>query len=234
VLVAAAVRYVKREPDRVLTGMLAFSGVFGLVTGMYFVGRSLQIQLMLLFPAWGLALALAAWTAVGSLRAEGSDRVRLRRLLIPACAALIGYGVMVAAIARLPQPQQQVDRLSNGGRPQDLKPVEGLVESWTNPGEHVLLIGTTPEHLIADRSHVVNVSPLNGVTSLISPADADRSIDQLEDEGGNLVIERVSAPPPTGFFRIPEFAEILRQRGYALIAEDPTLHIRVWRRTTPG
>ena len=234
VLVIAAVRYVRREPDRVLTGMLAFSGVFGLVTGMYFVGRSLQIQLILLFPAWGLALALAAWTAITSLRAADSDRVRLRRLLIPACAALIGFGVMVAAIARLPQPQQQIDRLRDGSRAPDLEPVERLVESRTTPGEHVLLIGTAPEHLIADRSHVVNVSPLNGVTSLISPADADRSIDQLQDDGGNLVIERVSAAPPTGFFRIPEFAQILRQRGYALIAEDPTLHIRVWRRTTPS
>jgi hypothetical protein len=231
VVVLAAVRYVRREPDTVLTGMLAFSGVFGLVTGMYFVGRSLQIQLMLLFPAWGLALALAAWTAAGSLRAARSDRVRLRRLLIPACAALIGLGVMVAAIARLPQPQRQVDRLSDGGTPQDLNPVERLVESWAKPGEHVLLIGTTPEHLIADRSRVVNVSPLNGITSLISPADADRSIDQLEDEGGDLVIERVSAPPPSEVFRIPEFATILRQRGFTLIADDPTLHIRIWRRT---
>ena len=42
------------RPDRVLTGMLAFSAIFGLVTGMYFVGRSSQFQLMLLFPAWGL------------------------------------------------------------------------------------------------------------------------------------------------------------------------------------
>ena len=39
-LLIAAVRYVRREPDRALTGMLAFSGVFGLETGMYFVGRS--------------------------------------------------------------------------------------------------------------------------------------------------------------------------------------------------
>ena len=157
--------------------------------------------------------------------------MRLRRLLIPACAALIGFGVMVAAIARLPQPQRQVDRLRNGGTPQDLKPVERLVESWSTPGEHILLIGTTPEHLIADRSHVVDVSPLNGITSLISPAEANRSIDQLEDEGGDLVIERVSALPPSGFvFRIPEFAEILRQRGFVLVGEDPSLHVRVWRR----
>jgi hypothetical protein len=67
-LLIAAVRYVRDEPDRVVTGMLAFSAIFGLVTGMYFVGRSSQFQLMLLFPAWGLSLALLAWNAVPPLR----------------------------------------------------------------------------------------------------------------------------------------------------------------------
>ena len=48
----AAVRYVREDPDRTLTAMLAFSGIFGLATAMYFVGRSSQFQLMLLFPPW--------------------------------------------------------------------------------------------------------------------------------------------------------------------------------------
>ena len=73
----AAVRYVRNDPDRVLTGMLAFSPIFGVVTGMYFVGRSSQYQLMLLFPAWGFSLALLAWTAARSLRSAASDRTRL-------------------------------------------------------------------------------------------------------------------------------------------------------------
>jgi hypothetical protein len=223
-LLIAAVRYVRNEPDRVLTGMLAFSSVFGLVTGMYFVGRSSQYQLMLLFPAWGFSLALVAWTAARSLMAAASDRLRLRRLLIPACAALIGFGVMISAIDRLPQPQKQVDRLD---------PAERFIEARTHPGEDVLLIGLTPEHLLADRAGVVNVSPLNGVTSLISPAEANRSIDELYDSGGDLVIERVSALAAGGFvFGVPEFANILRQRGYALVSEDRKLHIRVWRRQT--
>ena len=76
-----------------------------------------------------------------------------------------------------------------------------------------------------------NVSPLNGVTSLFSPAEADRSLDQLEDSGGDLVIERLSDLPPRGFlFGVPEFATILRERGYRLVAEYPGLHLRVWRR----
>ena len=77
----------------------------------------------------------------------------------------------------------------------------------------------------------MNTSPLNGVTSLLSPAAADRSLDQLKDEGGDLVIERVSALPPRGFaFGIPEFATILRQHGYRLVAQSPSLQMRVWRR----
>jgi hypothetical protein len=227
----AAVRYVRNDPDRTLTGMLAFSSIFGLVTGMYFVGRSSQFQLMLLFPAWGFSLALVAWTAGSALRSAAGDRLRVRRTLIPACLALIGFGVMVAALDRLPQPRQQVDRLRAGGSAHNLAPYERLIEARTQPGEHILLIGIGPEHLLADMAGVVNVSPLNSVTSLVSPAEANRSINQLEDSGGNLVIERVSALPPRGFaFGIPEFATILRQRGYRLVAEYPALHLRVWRR----
>lgn len=231
-LLVAAVRFVRREPDRVLTGMLAFSAVFGLVTGMYFVGRSSQFQLMLLFPAWGLSLALLAWIALDCLRAAATDRARLRRILLPALACLVGFGVMISAIDRLPQPQRQVDRLRAGGTPNRLTPrAVQFVESWTHPGEDILLIGTAPDHLVADRAGVVNVSPLNGFTSLLSPAEADRALDQLEDADGSEVIERVSALPPRGIaFGIPELATILRQRGYQLVSEDRGLYLRVWRR----
>jgi hypothetical protein len=230
-LLIAAVRYVRDEPDRVLTGMLAFSSTFGLATGMYFVGRSSQFQLMLLFPAWALSLALVSWVAAHSLRSAASDRARLRRLLLPASAALVGFGVMVSAIDRLPQPQRQIERLRAGGTPHDFEPLERYVESNTHPGEHVLLLALAPDHLVADKTGVINVSPLNGVGSLFSPKEADRSLDQLEDEGGTVVIERTSSLPPKGFaFGIPEFATILRQRGYALVSENPSLYVRVWRR----
>jgi hypothetical protein len=232
-LVMAAVRYVRREPDVTLTAMLAFSGAFGLATGMYFVGRSSQFQLMLLFPAWGLSLTLVAWTLAGQLRAAAGDRLRLRRVLIPACAALIGFGVMVSAIDRVSPPWRQIDRLSDGGPAvNDLLPAQAYVEANSRPGDHVLIIGTTLDHRVADRAGVVNVSPLNGTTSLVSTAEADRSLDQLEDEGGNQVFESVSDVPSAGglVFDIPEFATILRQRGYTLVGEDPASGLRLWRR----
>jgi hypothetical protein len=233
-LLMAAVRYVRDDPDRTMTGMLAFSGVFGLVTGMYFVGRSSEFQLMLLFPAWGFALALVAWTAAGSLRRAGADSLRLRRLLLPGCVALIGLGVMISSLDRIPPPWRQIDRLKAGGPAPDNRPTEQFIESYARAGEKVLIIGmggTSPDHLLADRIGVINVSPLNSVTSLISPSEADRALNQLKDEGGDQVFEAVSEPPANGFlFSIPEFATILRQHGYRLIADDPGLHLRVWRR----
>jgi hypothetical protein len=188
---------------------------------------------MLIFPAWGFSLALVAWAAALALRSRAGDRLRLRRILIPACLALSGFGAMVATIDRLPQPRAQIDRLRAGGTAPDLAPYERFIEARTAPGEDILLIGVPPEHLVADRAGVVNVSPLNGVTSLISPAEANRSIDELEDSGGDLVIERVSAVPPGGFsFGVPGFAGILRQRGFALVSRDPATGLQVWRRSS--
>lgn len=221
-LVLAAVRYVRDDPDRTLTTMLAYSGAFGLASAMYFVGRSSQFQLLLLFPAWGLALAPLAWTAARSLRAERANRTRLVRLLLPACAALIGFGVMISALDRVSRPWRQVDRITTGGPgANDLLPEQRFVAARTSPGEDVLIIGTTLDHRVAERAGVVNVSPLNFVTSLISPAEADRTLDQLYDSGGTEVFESVA---------IPEFAAILRARGYRLLGVDPESGLRLWRR----
>ena len=85
---------------------------------------------------------------------------------------------------------------------------------------------------MADRAGVVNVSPVNGVTGLIVPDEAERAINQLEEEGGNTVFESVSHVPGAGglVIAIPELAGILRQRGYRLVGEDPDIHMRLWRR----
>jgi hypothetical protein len=229
-LVLAAVRYVRDEPDRAMTSLLAFSGAFGLASAMYFVGRSSQFQLMLLFPAWGLALAPLAWTAARSLRAERGNRAALARLLLPACAALIGFGLMVSALDRVSPPWRQVDRITTGGPGvNDLLPAQRYVEANTRPGEPVLIIGTTLDHRVAERAGVDNVSPLNYITSLISPAEADRALDQLEEAGGTRVFESVTGLP--GFRgAIPEFAPILQARGYRPVAADPDSGLRLWRR----
>jgi hypothetical protein len=227
------VRYARDDADRTLTGMLAFSGAFGLATGMYFVGRSIEFQLMILFPIWALSLALVAWTAAGALRSARADRRRLSVVLLPAAVALIGFGVMVSAIDRVSPPWRQVDRLVKGGRAIDDTPnAQRFIESRTSPGDHVLVIGTPLDHRLADRAGVRNVSPFNGFIALVSPAEADRSLDQLEDEGGSEVFEAVTAPSAINPYwsKLTGFATILRQRGYRLVERDPSSGLRLWRR----
>ncbi|MDX6607455.1 MAG: hypothetical protein QOD14_1995 [Solirubrobacterales bacterium] len=230
-LLTAAIRYVRVDPDRMLTAMLGFSGAFGLITGMYFVGRSIELQLMILFPVWSFSLALVAWSAAGALRSARADRGRLVRLLLPAAAALIGFGVMVSAIDRVSPPWRQVSRLEEGGGgAYDLLNAQRFIESHTQPGDHVLVIGTPVDHRLADRAGVTNVSPLNSLIALVSSAEADRSLDQLQAEHGTEVFETVTAPNPINpLTRIPEFATILRQRGYHLVEQDPSSGLRLWR-----
>ena len=100
---------------------------------------------------------------------------------------------MISALDRVSPPWRQIDRLSmSGPGANDLLGAQRYVEAHTSPGEHVLILGTTLDHRVADRAGVVNVSPINGETALITPAEADRALDQLEDEGGDLVFEPLS------------------------------------------
>ena len=228
-LLVAVVRYVRAEPDRTLTGMLAFAGVFGLVTGFYFAGRSVPWQLMLLFPVWGFALALLAWTAAGALRTARGDSLRLRRLMLPAFAALAGFGVMVASIGRFPPPWQQVDRLAAGGEAANDQPaVQEFVDSNTSPGEHVLIIGTRLDHRVAERAGVVNTSPYFGELALVSEQDVNRAIDFLEDDGGHKVFETVVPLEFLTHGAFPEVERILRHRGFQRVKSDPASGLVEW------
>jgi hypothetical protein len=210
-ILTAAVRFVGRREDRTLTAMLAYSGVFGLLAGSYFAGRSLPWQLMLLFPTWGLALALLTWAVVGYLRSERGES--LRRLTVPSLVAMIGFGVMVASIATISPPWQEVERLGRSGAAEaDVPEVQRFVEQNTEPGEKVLLLGTPTDHRIAERAGVQNVSPFNSALALFSPREVDRAISALEREGGTKVF---LSQAPTGREHGPDLvARALLSAGF--------------------
>jgi hypothetical protein len=229
VLLTAAVRYVRAAPDATLTAMLAFAGTFGLLTGFYFAGRSLPYQLMLLFPVWGFALALLTWTVTLSLRSARGDPLRLRRLILPAFATLAGFGVMVAAIDRFPLPWQQVERLSASGEAVfDQRADQRFVDAQTTPGDRVLILGVRLDHRIAERAGVVNASPFFSVAALISQREVERAIDFLEDDGGRKVFEHATEGVYPFAKPLPEFAEILRQRGFERLRRDRASGLVEW------
>ncbi len=234
-LLTAAVRRVHGGRDRTLTAMLAFAGVFGLLTGFYFAGRSLPYQLMLLFPVWGLALALLTWTVALGLRSARGDWPRLRRLILPAFATLAGFGAMIAALDRFPPPWQQVDRLTAGGVAVNDQPaVQRFVDRHTSPGEHVWIIGAHLDHRVADRAGVVNTSPYFGYEGLISQTDVERALDFLRDEGGNKVFESVYPLEAITRQRFPQLAEMLRQRGFEPVSRERPDGFVEWRSGAGG
>jgi hypothetical protein len=230
-ILAAAVCYVQARHNSTLTAMLAYAGTFGLLTSLYFAGRSQPWQLMLLFPVWGLALALLAWTAARSLSSVGAQRTSLARLLLPSLAALCGFGVMIAAIATFPQPWKQVERLSRSGSAvYDVPGVQRLVDERTDPGEAILLFGTLTDHRVAERAGVVNVSPWNNALSLFSEREVMRALDALEQEQGSKVfLDRGPDPAGPGLFndRGPVPA-LLRARGYEQVVGDPDSQLVVF------
>ena len=65
-IVTATVRSARGASNRVLTGMLAWSGIFGLGAGSYFVGRSHPEALIASFSAWAFSLALLTVVAVAN------------------------------------------------------------------------------------------------------------------------------------------------------------------------
>ena len=133
-IAAAAVRLVRRAEDVVLTAMLAWIGVFGLIAGAYFAGRSHPQVLIDLFSPWALALVLLTIVAVRALAA------RDWRAPAPAeLAVLFGFGLAVCSLAQTPAPWSQVARI------RDLAPVaifrqraaEAFVAEQTRPHEKI-------------------------------------------------------------------------------------------------
>jgi hypothetical protein len=223
-ILVAAVRYAQSRPGSVLTAMLAYAGTFGLLTSTYFAGRSLPWQLMLLFPVWGLTLALLTWVAAQSFGFTAANRASSRSL-VPSLAVLCGFGVMVAAIATFPPPWRQVERLSESGvAAYDSRDVQRYIEDRTNPGEKILFIGTYTDHRLAERAGVVNVSPWNYALSLFSERDVLRALDALEREGGSEVFVYRGAFFPT-IDPLSDAMAVMQAHGYRQVttSEDDRL-----------
>jgi hypothetical protein len=229
-LLTASVRFARGAPDRTVTALLAFAGVFGLLTGGYFAGRSLPWQLWGLVPAWGLALGVLGLVAWNALRTTGRDS--LARVAVGAFAALSGVGLMVASIDRFPLPWQQLDRIAAGGEPVfEQGPQRRFIEARTEPGEAVVIVGPGLGYRLAERAGVENVSPWFSYASLFGPAEFDRSLDQLESGGGDLVFLNIDPNPDYQTdVLLRELSAILRERGYALAAHDPGSSMYEWRR----
>ncbi len=175
----ATVRALGDEADRLLTGMLAWSGVLGLGAGAYFVGRSTADDLPAVFLPWSFALALLLIPAARSLRSAS-----WRRPPVAAVACVFGFLMVAGALRQTPTPWEQLARLQRTAAPILARPHgQGFVAQHTHPGEHVAITGFLG-HRLAANVGVVNVSPYSNSLAMATVEQLDETIAALRASGG--------------------------------------------------
>jgi len=234
----ATVRAIRGTAGRPLTGMLAWSALFGLGSGAYFIGRSSPETLTWTFPAWALALALLTVVVVRQIAAQPTRRPTIAALLV-----LFGFGLAACSLAQLPLPWQQVARLNASFAPREeapepnvlVPPPDALTRTFVasladgpsrfvyKRGAPVALLLTTG-HRVADAYGVVDVAPYTGIWSMPTAERLDATLAALRAAGGNTVV--LPDPLPVGVLTA------LSQRGFELVT-DAGLRPFVEGRTRP-
>jgi hypothetical protein len=204
----AAVRIVRREPDVVLSAALLWSGVFGLVAGAYFAGRSHPQVLIDLFSPWALSLVLLTIAAVRALAARGWRRPAPAELLV-----LLAFGLAACSLAQTPTPWTQLARIGDEAAvPIFRQPaVSAFVAERTRPHEKVAIL-IPLGHRIAYDTGRVNVSPYASVESMPTRQQLDRAIETLRREGGEKLF--ISWP-----FTFAEEVAAIRAAGFAVAGQ---------------
>lgn len=201
---AGTVRAIERAPNRVLTGMLVWSGIFGLGAASYYMGRSHPDSLISTFSAWSLAVALL--TVHGVQRVAASPTRRPGPALV---AVLVAFGIAVCSLAQTPAPWSQLERIRTEQLPTlpisktPLLPdpatrdffasvASGSGSFEIREGAPVAIL-VTGGHRIAEAFGVVNVSPYSGLTSAVTEEQLENVIDALRAAGGTTLIMPMTA-----------------------------------------
>jgi hypothetical protein len=215
-IATATARRMDRDEDRLLTAMLAWSGVFGLAAGGYLVGRPDAMKLAGMLSAWGFALMLLLIASTSPLAAQRWRRPSLARLLV-----LFGFGLAVCSLTRLSPPQQQIARLAKATPDATYRSgVERFVGARTRPGETVVLL-VPMGHRIAYDLGLRNVSPYPFENAIVTRSQMRTLLDAIRREH----VRAVFAPVPGGALANegdapPEHYAALAEAGFEPAVSD--------------
>jgi hypothetical protein len=206
-IVVATVRAVDEQADRLLTGMLAFSGIFGLGAGAYFAGRSHPEVLVASFGAWAFAVALLL---IAGLRGYARQRSRWPAPALAACA--VAFGICAVSLVQTPTPWGQLQRLGRSAPPVFHAPGgQQLVAETAHRGERVALLFLLG-HWIGANLHVTDVTPYTGGVSMPARQQLTDTIRMLRDEGGTKLYLDTTIHP--------EMAAVLAASGFTRVRRD--------------
>jgi hypothetical protein len=206
----AVTRALRGAEDRLLSAMLAWSGVFGLLAGSYFAGRSDSFKLMALLSAWGFSLVLLVVVVLRAIAARGWRRPAPVEL-----AVLFGFALAVVAIHDFPAPWSQPGRLakSTSYAFYEQAPVVAFVRERTHPHERVAIL-ISMSNRIARQLSLVNVSPYPMIEAIATRRQLGLLVDAMRREGAHkaFVEDQLLAPPQRAVLRRAGFAPHARSR----------------------
>jgi hypothetical protein len=176
-VIVATVRAIRGDAPSLLTGMLLWSGIFGLGAGSYFAGRSDPLNLISLLSAWCFALVLLAVVVVERLARAGA------RPSPTDLAVLFGFALVAFAIFQMPRPWAEVRRVERTTAAVYKQPnAIRLVQQTTTPHQKVAIL-TQLGHRVAYDAGVVDVAPYSGMESMPTVAQLRTTLDVARREG---------------------------------------------------
>ncbi len=206
-LASAAVRLARADEDVLLTAMLAWSGIFGVLAGSYFIGRPDAFKLYGMLSAWSFALGLLTILCVRSLATCSWRRPALPQLLV-----LFGFGLSICSIGKLSPPQAQIARLTRSApEPLYRAAAERLVGEHTRRGEKVLIL-LPMGHRIAYDLGLTNVAPYAFTNAIVTRVQMQTLLDTTRREH----VREIFVPVPGG--RLLQEADIAPAQLRLLVA----------------
>jgi hypothetical protein len=183
-VLVAAIRARDGAADRAYTAVLAYSGVFGLGAGNYYMGRTHPGGLVVLFSIWALSVALLALL---SLRAVVAWRGRPHNgAVLLVGGALVSLGLLVTTVTQFPAPWTQVRRIAADAPPlppYDVTAAVSFLRRTTKPGEPIVAL-IPLGHLVAQDARVENVSPYSNPEGVVTYQQLDEVLAELRHAGG--------------------------------------------------
>jgi hypothetical protein len=206
-VMVATVRAIRRDDGRLLTGMLVWSGIFGLGAGSYFAGRSDPLNLISLFSAWSFALVLLTIVI-----AQGAIRTNERPLLAE-LTVLFGFGLIACSVFQMPRPWAEVQRVQRTAVATYKQAAAiRLVSQTTRPHQKVAIL-TQLGHRVAFDAGVIDVAPYSGMESM-------PTVGQLEETLRAVRREHASQIYLDRSFVLPGMLEALAAAGFEPAAQE--------------
>jgi len=189
-ILVAAVRLRSRRGEIPLTGMLAWSGVFGLLASSYYIGNSDESKILALFSAWAFALMLLTIATVQALAARGWRRPSLAEGLV-----LLGFALAACSVIRLTPPQEQIERLAHEPQPAYQPAAERFIGRLTRKGQSVAIL-LPMGHRFAYELGLVNVFPYETQDEIVTRSQLELVLDTIRREGVHdiFLLESLTAP----------------------------------------